>query len=374
MGATGKPLAHLRFPVNASRGRRFPEPPHPFRNPFQRDRDRVIHSRSFRRLENKTQVFTSALSDHFRNRLTHTLEVSQIARTVAQALGLNEDLTEALALAHDLGHPPFGHAGEMELDRVMQRFGERFEHNRHALRIVESFEQRYARHPGLNLTFEVREGILKHSRDLDPAQDAGYEDYLPGHRPPLEAQLIDTCDEIAYNTADLEDAYVAGLLHPGDLERDLPVFAALSEQVRRAYPEANEKLRLMEITRSIINVLVEGLLEGTVQAAGEVESHEAVRTHPARLVRLSGAAAEFNRTLKAFLRKHVYDSRALEDERIRLTRKLPELFDFYLEHPDRMPEAYRREAEGQPLHWQICDYIAGMTDRFFLRTHQQVCG
>jgi dGTPase len=360
--------------VEASRGRRFAEPPHPFRTPFQRDRDRVIHSRSFRRLENKTQVFTSAISDHFRNRLTHTLEVSQIARTVAQALGIDEDLTEALALAHDLGHPPFGHAGEVELDRVMQRFGERFEHNRHALRIVETFEQRYARHSGLNLTFEVREGLLKHSRDLDPANASRYEEYLPGQRPPIEAQLIDACDEIAYNTADIEDAYVAGLLRFADLERELPMFASLSDTVSRAYPEASEKLRLMEITRGIINILVEGLLEGTVQAARAVESHEGVRVYPERLVRLASPAAEFNRELKSFLRARVYDSRALEEERIRLTRKLPELFEFYLRYPERMPEAYRLEAEGQPLHWQVCDYIAGMTDRFFLRTHQQACG
>src|ERR1700752_2193587 len=158
-------LAHLRFPVAHSRGRRYPEPEHPYRNPFQRDRDRVVHSRAFRRLEAKTQVFTPGLSDHFRNRLTHTIEVAQIARTLASVLQLDEDLTEALALAHDIGHPPFAHAGEEELDRQMQAFGEHFDHNLHALRIVEIFEQRYARFPGLNLTFEVREGIVKHSRD-----------------------------------------------------------------------------------------------------------------------------------------------------------------------------------------------------------------
>ena len=163
-------LAHLRFPVAHSRGRRYPEPEHPYRNPFQRDRDRVVHSRAFRRLEAKTQVFTPGLSDHFRNRLTHTIEVAQIARTVANALHLDEDLTEALALAHDIGHPPFGHAGEAELHRQMERFGDKFNHNLHALRIVESFEQRYARFSGLNLTFEVREGIVKHSRDFGPGE------------------------------------------------------------------------------------------------------------------------------------------------------------------------------------------------------------
>jgi len=199
-------LAHLRFPVERGRGRRYPELSHAFRNDFQRDRDRIVHARAFRRLENKTQVFTPGFSDHFRNRLTHTIEVSQIARTVARVLGVDEDLTEALALAHDIGHPPFGHAGEMELDRLMHRYGERFDHNEHALRIVESFENPYPQYSGLNLTFEVREGIIKHSSDLVPAE------YLPHLRPPLESQLIDLCDEIAYNTADLDDAYSAGMI------------------------------------------------------------------------------------------------------------------------------------------------------------------
>src|SRR5712671_6574377 len=177
-------LRHLRFPVESSRGRRYPEPEHPYRNPFQRDRDRVIHTRAFRRLENKTQVFAPGISDHFRNRLTHTIEVSQIARTVANVLGLNEDLTEALALVHDVGHPPFAHSGEEELDLLMRRFGERFDHNLHALRIVEHFESRYARFPGLNLTFEVREGIIKHSRDLVKGERPELAEYLPDFRPP----------------------------------------------------------------------------------------------------------------------------------------------------------------------------------------------
>src|SRR2546423_14375677 len=176
-------LAPYAVQVEKSRGRAWPEPPHPYRNDFQRDRDRVVHSRAFRRLEAKTQVFTPGLSDHFRNRLTHTIEVAQISRTVANVLQLDEDLTEALALAHDIGHPPFAHAGEEELDRQMRRFGDRFDHNRHALRIVESFEQRYARFSGLNLTFEVREGIVKHSRDFEAGEHPQLDEYLPGSRP-----------------------------------------------------------------------------------------------------------------------------------------------------------------------------------------------
>src|SRR5689334_18814705 len=231
-------LARLKFPVERSRGRRYPEPEHPYRNAFQRDRDRIIHARAFRRLEAKTQVFTPGLSDHFRNRLTHTIEVSQIARTVASVLGLDEDLTEALALVHDIGHPPFAHAGETELDRQMKRFGDRFDHNVHALRIVEKFEQRYARFPGLNLTFEVREGMAKHSRDFDPGEIPELDEYLPGKRPPLEAQLIDLTDEIAYNTADLDDAFSAHLLTPEEIAAQVPAYAAILEIIETQFPGA----------------------------------------------------------------------------------------------------------------------------------------
>src|SRR5436190_8743396 len=222
-------LGRLRFPVARSLGRRYPEPDHPYRNIFQRDRDRVIHARAFLRLEAKTQVFTPGLSDHFRNRLTHTIEVSQIARTAASVLGLDEDLTEALALAHDIGHPPFAHAGEEELNRQMQRFGEGFDHNLHALHIVESFEQRYARFPGLNLTFEVREGIVKHSRDFQAGEQPDADQYLPGQFPPLEAQLIDLADEVAYNTADLDDGFSAGMLTAENIVECVPQYQPIYE-------------------------------------------------------------------------------------------------------------------------------------------------
>src|SRR5881397_4431917 len=204
-------LAEFAVRVEDSRGRRHPQAPHPFRNDFQRDRDRVIHARAFRRLSNKTQVFTRRYSDHFRNRLTHTLEVAQISRTVGKALGLNTELVEALALVHDVGHPPFGHAGEELLDRLMSRYAERFDHNLHALRIVEKFEQKYVEFPGLNLTFEVREGIIKHSRDYDATRFPELAEYRLDDLPPLEAQLIDVADEIAYNSADLDDGYEAKL-------------------------------------------------------------------------------------------------------------------------------------------------------------------
>src|SRR6202035_2516720 len=221
---TPAPLAAYAMDVRRSRGRRFPEPQHPYRSDYARDRDRVIHSRAFRRLEAKTQVFTTRFSDHFRNRLTHTIEVAQIARTAATALGLNAALAEALALVHDIGHPPFGHAGERKLDELMRPHGGRFDHNLHALRIVEQFEQRYLDFPGLNLTFEVREGIVKHSRDYDPAEFPELSEYRLDERPPLEGQLIDFVDEIAYNTADLDDGYEAKLLDIGTIRSTVPLF------------------------------------------------------------------------------------------------------------------------------------------------------
>jgi len=366
--------ASLRFDVALSRGRRYPEPEHPYRNPFQRDRDRIVHARAFRRLEDKTQVFPPDLSDHFRNRLTHTLEVAQISRTVANVLGLDQDLTEALALAHDIGHPPFAHAGEEELDRQMQRFGERFDHNLHALRIVESFEQRYARFPGLNLTFEVREGIVKHSRDFQPGEQPDLDEYLPGLRPPLEAQLIDLADEIAYNTADLDDACSAGFFRLEEAAAEIPGFRELADLVAREYPEVSERLRFHEILRRLIDRLVTGLIEGTRQAVLEagVETVEQVRHHPERLVRMTPETARLSADLKSFLRRRVYDSEPVRMERRRSMALIAALFAYYLEDPDRLPEPHARQARLMPPHRVICDYIAGMTDGFLRRTCQRL--
>src|SRR5881394_19933 len=217
-------LAGLAVSADQSRGRRYPEPRHPYRNLYQRDRDRIVHSRAFRRLENKTQVFTRRYSDHFRNRLTHTLEVSQVSRTIAGTLGLNVDLAEALALVHDIGHPPFGHAGEKALDAAMRKHGLSFDHNLHALRIVEDFEVQYAAFRGLNLTFEVREGIIKHSHDYKPEDHPELAEYLLDQRPPLEAQLIDLTDEIGYNTGDLDDGYEARLLTVEQIVSGVEIF------------------------------------------------------------------------------------------------------------------------------------------------------
>jgi dGTPase len=367
-------LEPLQFPVDRSRGRRYPEPPHNYRNEFQRDRDRIVHARAFRRLEDKTQVFTPALSDHFRNRLTHTIEVAQIARTAAWVLGLNEHLTEALALAHDIGHPPFAHAGEAELDRQMQRFGERFDHNLHALRIVESFEQRYARFPGLNLSFEVREGMAKHSRDFAPGEIPELDEYLPGLRPPLEAQLIDPAEEIAYNTADLDDAFSAGMFSMASVAEAVPQYAGILETVAAQFPGAPERVRFQETLRRLIDLLVSGLIEGTYLAAVEagLQDVEQVRRHPRRVVCLTPAASEASVALKAFLHRRVYSAGVLLEERGRVTAMLAELFDFFLEHPDRLPPPYSEQAAAEAPHRVVCDYIAGMTDGFFRRTYQRI--
>ena len=362
----------MRFPVEHSRGRRYPELAHPYRNEFRRDRDRVVHARAFRRLENKTQVFTPGLSDHFRNRLTHTIEVSQIARTVASVLGLSEDLTEALALAHDIGHPPFGHAGEGELDSMMRRFGERFDHNLHALRIVESFENPYPRFPGLNLTFEVREGIVKHSRDFAAGELPALDEYLPGLRPPLEAQLIDLCDEIAYNTSDLDDGCLAGLVDIEEVRGAVDRFAELHEVTEYQFPGVSDRVRMKEVVRGLIDGLVTGLMDGTVAGCEGLADVDAVRLHPERVARFTPEAAKTSAELKKFLRERVYESPALVQARSESVSQIAGLFELLLEHPDRMPAAYLAESAGQHLHRQVCDYIAGMTDGFFLRTAGQV--
>lgn len=366
-------LGQLRFPVEATRGRRYPEPDHAYRNAFQRDRDRIIHARAFRRLENKTQVFAPNLSDHFRNRLTHTLEVAQIARSVANVLALNEDLTEALALVHDVGHPPFAHAGEQELDRQLRRFGARFDHNIQGLRIVESLEQRYPRFPGLNLSFEVREGIVKHSRDFEKGEFPELDEYLPGLRPPLESQLIDLADEIAYNAADLDDAYEAGLLQPAQIAADVPVYADILDTLETQFPGATERERFQESVRHLIDDLVSGFVEGTVQAARDASANSVddVRRHPARLAQFTPAARETSLQLKRFLYMNVYSSELLEEDRLQSTLRLARMFEFLIENPDRVP-GY--EGGGRSLPRAVSDYISGMTDRYFQRIYEALFG
>lgn len=359
-----------------SLGRRYPEPAHPYRSAYARDRDRIIHSRAFRRLEAKTQVFTTRYSDHFRNRLTHTLEVSQIARTVAGALGLNTELAEALALVHDIGHPPFGHAGEKKLNELMRAHGGSFNHNLHALRIVEQFEQRYLDFPGLNLTFEVREGIIKHSRDYSVAEFPQLNEYLLDQRPPLEAQLIDWVDEIAYSTADLDDAREAGLLDLSALRREVPFFGEAYAQVDAAHPGARGKLKFNEALKRVLDSLATDLIETTQQrvlAAG-ASSTQDIRRAPERLAGFSPTAAARNAELKRFLFAHIYNHPAIAEDRDRSVRFLEELFAYYLGTPGSMPATYEELAQMEARHIIVCDYIAGMTDQFLLRQHHEHFG
>ncbi|MBI4466426.1 MAG: deoxyguanosinetriphosphate triphosphohydrolase [Acidobacteria bacterium] len=366
-------LAPYAMEVAHTGGRRYQEPVHPYRNDYQRDRDRIIHARAFRRLEAKTQVFTRRYSDHFRNRLTHTLEVAQIARTIAGALGLNSDLCEALALVHDIGHPPFGHAGEHKLDELMRPRGDRFDHNLHALRIVERFEQRYAGFPGLNLTFEVREGIIKHSRDYAAGEYPELAEYRLGERPPLEAQLIDLADEIAYNSADLDDGYEARLLTREAMAEEVPLFRTLAEEVARRYPNASPKLQFNEVLKRIINHLTTDLIETTQRTLAEkgIDSVEAVRRHPTRLVGFSPAGADENRALKQFLFRQLYSHPQINEERERAVRVVAELFELYLARPERLPRPYFEQTRTEPVHRVACDYIAGMTDTFIFRLYQE---
>ena len=362
--------------VELSRGRRYPEAPHPYRNEYARDRDRIIHSRAFRRLEAKTQVFTIRYSDHFRNRLTHTLEVSQIARTVAGALGLNTDLAETLALVHDIGHPPFGHAGEQKLNELMRAHGSYFNHNLQALRIVEQFESPYLDFPGLNLTFEVREGIIKHSHDYTAAEFPYLAEYLLDLRTPLEGQLIDWVDEIAYNTADLDDALEAELLDLSALRREVPLFADMYAKVDSSHPAAREKLKFNEALRNTVNFLVSDLVfftRANVQSAG-IASVEDIRRAPRRLAAFSEDTAEQNALLKRFLFKHIYNDSAITDDRDRSVRCLEELFIYYLDSAGSMPPSHEESATTEARHVVVCDYIAGMTDHFLLRKHQEHFG
>jgi dGTPase len=368
-------LADYAVRVEQSRGRRYPESPHPYRNDFQRDRDRIIHSRAFRRLEAKTQVFTRRCSDHFRNRLTHTIEVAQIARTIASQLKLNVDLVEALALAHDVGHPPFGHAGEKALDAEMRKHGLFFDHNLHALRIVEDFELRYAAFRGLNLTFEVREGIIKHSRDYSEGEFPELGDYLLDQRPPLEAQLIDVADEIAYSTADLDDGYEAHMFTLEQVRAGIPLFERCFGEVEATYPDAIKKLQFNETLKRMLDRLVGDLIRNTeeqIQAA-RVATAEQVRACPNRLASLSPPAERERREAKQFLYTHLYFSKALGPEKDDAERVIGKLFEFWLRKPETLPPSYREKAGFDPLPRVVCDYIAGMTDNFIYEQYERYC-
>ena len=352
----------------------YDEPAHAYRTPFERDRARIIHSRSFRRLAGKTQVFTERFSDHFRSRLTHTLEVAQISRSLARALGLNEALTEALALVHDIGHPPFGHAGERALDEAMQAHGLRFDHNLHALRIVDYFEVRYLHFRGLNLTLGVREGIVKHSHDYSIAEHPELSEFFLDRRPPLEAQLIDLADEIAYLTADLDDGLEAGILTLDQVRAQITLLERYYAPLERDFPSAAAKLKFNEALKGMLNALVTDLADTTALRATThgLRSLAEIRTWPERVCAFSPEMEELRLEAKRFLYQNLYLSEDLVQSHDEATTVIRQLFQFWVANPATLPASYAAQVEELGAPRVVADYIAGMTDAFILQLHREL--
>ncbi|MGD0801605.1 MAG: dGTP triphosphohydrolase [Terracidiphilus sp.] len=356
------------------------EQPHPYRTPFARDAARVLHARAFRRLAGKTQVFarltTEAPSDHFRSRLTHTLEVCQIARTVARTLGLNAELAEALALAHDIGHPPFGHAGEKALDQCLRGHGLSFDHNLHALRIVTWFEERYAGFRGLNLTLAVREGIVKHSHDYSAATHPELAEYFLDQFPPLEAQLIDLADEIAYLTADLDDGLDSGILTLAQVREGVALFRGFHDAVLVDYPAAPPKLAAYESLNRVLNALVTDLMEETQRQVVQlgVETLEEIRCAPRRLAALSPEMESLRAAAKEFLYANLYYSPGIEEAHVYATEIVQGLFAALIGDPGLLPADHQAQIPAQGLARTVADYIAGMTDSYIEQAWRRCCG
>jgi dGTPase len=349
-----------------SRGRKYPEPSHAYRTEFQRDRARVIHSRAFRRMEYKTQVFLNGTGDHLRTRLTHSIEVASISRTIARALRLNEDLAEAIALAHDLGHAPFGHSGEEMLAECMRDHGG-FDHNRQSVRTVELLERPYPDFPGLNLTFEVREGLRKHERPYSFVTGENY------HCPSLEAQVADLADEITYYSHDLDDALDFEILNPAQLEAN-EVWRHSYRAVVARYTDALEPDLHKLIIRDIIDREVHDLVATSAESIAEsgVQSADDVRWQSTPLIRYSDHLAEANRALRKFLYQNVYYHPRVSEVNRRACEMLRRVFGAYVADPDRLGEGAIRRIEREGLHRTVCDYVAGMTDRYLMEEHQRI--
>src|ERR1700677_1202946 len=355
-----------------TRGRLHAEPPPSWRTEFQRDRDRVIHSRAFRRLESKTQVFLNGSGDHLRTRLTHTIEVAAMARGLARALRLNEDLAETIALAHDLGHSPFGHKGEAVLNKLMRAQGG-FEHNRQSLRIVEELEQKYLRFRGLNLTWEVREGLVKHQTVYD--QPEARKDFS-AKSPSLEAQITNLADELIYNSHDLDDGLEAGLLSEDKLEKEIRIFAQAARQVRREHGDHPDEPRRYFIIRCIIDSQVSDVVhtsEAAILASG-VKTADDVRQRPRPLIRYSVARRALNSELRRYLFRNLYSNPVVEEPNRRAGAMLKELFRYFLGHPEEIGESSRKRARKTGWPRAICDSLAGMTDRYAITEHHRLIG
>ena len=360
-------------------GRAHAEALHAYRTPFARDAARILHARAFRRLAGKTQVFTrlpaEGLSDHFRSRLTHTLEVTQISRTVAAALGLNAELAEALALAHDIGHPPFGHAGEKALDRALRDHSLSFDHNLHALRIVTWFEERYPAFRGLNLTLAVREGIVKHSRDYAAADHPELAEYFLDAFPPLEAQLIDLADEIAYLTADLDDGLDSGILALEQVREAVPIFRGFHDTAFSSYPAAAPKLVVYEALRRVLNALVTDLIQEVrtrVTALGATTLAE-IRRATERLAALSPGMEAERMAVKKFLYANLYNSPEQEQVHALAEAVVMQLFAALVDEPGTLPLDHQAQIPTEGLARTVADYIAGMTDSYIVQLWQR-CG
>lgn len=352
----------------ASRGRKYPEPEPQYRTAFQRDRDRIIHTTAFRRLEYKTQVFVNSEGDYYRTRLTHTLEVAQIGRTLARVLGANEDLTEAICLSHDLGHTPFGHSGEQVMARLMQDYGG-FNHQVQSLRIVEELERRFPNHPGLNLTYEVREGIAKHETEYDVVNP---NEYNPYEAATLEGQLASAADETAYSTADLDDGLRAGILDPHDLEQ-LEVWQDWCAQTGDGIDRFNEMTRHRFI-RDLIGSEVTDVAKATDQRLHDlnVDSVKALRALGHPIVTSSEEMERKNRQLKSYLMENFYRGYRLVRMSLKAERVLEELFHAYLKNPQVLPKEVRARMGQHAQARVVCDYIAGMTDRFALEEYERL--
>jgi dGTPase len=351
-----------------SRGRKYSEASHAYRTEYQRDRARIIHSRAFRRLEYKTQVFLNGTGDHLRTRLTHSIEVASISRTIARALSLNEDLAEAIALAHDLGHSPFGHSGEEMLAECMREHGG-FDHNRQSARVVELLENAYPNFPGLNLTFEVREGLRKHEAFYDPPAK-GEEKY---RCPSLEAQIANLADEITYYSHDLDDAVDFEILTAAQLEENA-VWQRSQRAVLARYPDAREPELHKLIIRDIIDVQVQDVVTTSARSIvdARVQSADEVRKQPAPLIRYSDELLEANRGLRKFLYQNVYYHPRVAEVNEQACEMLRRVFEAYVLEPDRLGEAATKRIEAEGLHRTVCDYIAGMTDRYLLEEHARI--
>jgi len=355
-----------------SRGRRVPEPEHPYRDCYERDRDRVVHSRAFRRLEYKTQVFPNHHGDHFRTRLTHTIEVAQLARTASRALGLNSTVCEAIALAHDLGHPPFGHVGETTLDELMADAGG-FEHNRHSLRTVDEIEEKYAAFRGLNLSYEVREGIAKHATRYDRFAGAEIGEFSPEERSPLEAQLIDLVDHVTYNVHDVDDGVEAHILDVGMLEA-VPLFGRPHAELVRELPAATERQLFNETIRRMVDRLVTDLIETTRSRVADADIHSLadVRAYPTALAAHSEDVLADLEAMADFLSAQLYRSPLVQAEMEDARAKLRALFEVYAGDLNLLPPRHRERATRVGPLPAIADYVAGMTDRYALREHARL--